>query len=158
MRKAILFLPLLLCGCIFSFKAPVPVEQARAQRSEATSRYVVNSTALIDFAIRMYQQSEYARVDALYMQDILAAKALPDASAAVTKMIDLDAKRDVAKGKVDAQVAKFRAIATKAQTDPIIAMKLDEAISQYEAAGIDASAIPGTVDGILSVLKTFGGK
>lgn len=146
---------LFLTGC---FIDPRPVQDARELRTQAITHYAANSGAMVNFAIAAYQQAEYARVDALYYQDTDAAKQQANAAMAVAKVLELNAKRDQAKAKVDAQVAKLKAIADRAQRDPAIALKLDEAVREYENAGVDITAVPGTVDGILGILKSFGGK
>jgi len=157
--KKVLPLLLLWLACSGCFLTPAPVQQARQQRTAAYAEYAANNSKILDFVIEQYRMAEYARIEALLLQDFEATKKLPSAADAVAKMIELDGKRIIAKGAVDAQIVKLCGSVAKAQTDLAIAAKLDEAIAAYENAGIDASVISGAADTILGILKqNMGGK
>lgn len=160
----LLLMTFTLTGC-FGGRKP-EVNEGADLRKRAYVNVSESKDQIIATIAAGYRDAEYARIDleieraleADYAQVRKNANAfggsipVEQAIEGTKKLIAVREKeRTEARAKVDAALVEMQAIITRANTDLLIANKLNDALEEYDRAGIDVSAATKAVEEIMAL-------
>lgn len=142
------------------------VKEGSDLRKKAYVAVSENKSKIIDAVIAVYREAEYRRIDleinAALEADFAEVRkkaALNGGNVPIDQAIDgakklistREKEREGARAKVDAAILQLQAIVARADTDLLIANKLNDAIESYESAGVDVSAAKRAVEEIMDL-------
>lgn len=147
---------LLSAGCI---ERPDAVSSAATMRRQAMKNYGENMNTIVTSIVDAYRQAERNRIDLLYQADIEAAKTAAAANGgnvnietAIAGMQKMEAKRQSLYAQVETRCAELQAVVKKAGNDLTIALKLDEAVEEWETTGVTVEAASTAVEKIMAII------
>jgi len=171
---AIFILMYALAGC---GPRPKKVTAAAEARNDAVKTYVMNDNAADAFLIEKYKESELKRVDMAYklkMAELKAAlkrdletmakasggvlKFTPEQAASVIEKVEnkktaILLQRDIMMRQVDTVARALYTARERNKINLAIATKLNEAIEDYEGAGVDMTAAQKSIEAIILLLQ-----
>lgn len=156
---------LMLSGC--GKRAPAAKEGADL-RKKAYVAVSENKSKILAVVIEAYRAAEYRSADALIdaaierdFEQVRKNAAANGGNVPVEMAIDgarkllsvREKERADARERVDAVCAQLKAAVEDAETEMLIANKLNDALEEYESSGVDLSAARGAIDEILELVK-----
>lgn len=158
---------MLFSGFVCAPKRPASVEEAAKLRKDAYLAANEGKTEIINAILEVYRKTEYARIDreielaleadfAEVRKNAAATGGVVPVELAIAGTKKLNATRDAEREKfralVDEAILQIKAEIDRADSNVLIANKLNDAIDEYERAGIDTTAAKKAVDEILSIV------
>ena len=162
--------------CFFSFgfiggcgKRPPSVQEGADLRKAAYTATSEGKSEIIEQILVFYREAEFKRIDVEIdraLQDDFAqvrknAQAtggsvpVDQAIEGARKLISTrEIERAGLRAAVDKAITDMRAIVAKAETNMLIANKLNDVVEEYEKAGVDISAAKTAVQEIITLMKT----
>lgn len=172
MRPIILFCMaavFLFCnGFMCNGKRPDSVSEASKLRKKAYLAANESKNEIVKTVVEVYRQAEYKRIDleinAALEEDFAKVKANASATggnipadvaiAGTKRLIDFrDKERAAARKSVDDKLLQIDDIIARADSNILIANKLNDAVEEYESAGVDVTAAGKAIEEILSLVE-----
>lgn len=152
---ALLLLPLA-GGCM----APAAVQQGQAAEAQAWAGYVSNVGRINDLTLSMYEIERRAAVesatkDAMRKVNAAAVDGKLPAAEFAGALEALVSEREKAAAQTATIVKKTRALIDANNLELAKALRLHGAMTDWLAAGIDSSAIPGLIEEAAALYQTF---
>lgn len=151
-------------GCM-SAKAPPEVTEGRALKRNAIQAYAQANDQIVEGILGAYRAQAYDALEQRIKRDIDKAVVAAgktggqvDITQALGFMDSLQSDREAGRTKIDASIQQIRQAMDKGRVNLAIAMKIDEALEQYESAGVDMSAARKAVDDVLQLVGQLTGK
>ena len=159
-------LPMLLLACLgLSFaagcatKPPPEVLEARDFKRKSIQAYAESNDEILDAILAAYRAEAYEHLETKIRGDIATATRNAAASNGQVKIEDaikfmqqVEGDRSTGRARIDAAVAQIRVAMAQARVNLAIGLKVDEALSEYENAGVDMSAARKAVDEIMALV------
>jgi len=149
-------LPLIGAGCM----APATVQQAQQWEEAAWRAYVANTTRITDLTLSLYEAERAARreratedalakVQAEAVDGLLPAAEFADAAKALAQ------ERENADTQTKLVVSRIRELIAANANEAAKALRIHGKMSEWLAAGPDASAIPAMTAEVAGLLQSF---
>ncbi len=143
-------------GCV----APQTIQDAYALEGQAITQYVANGERIDKAWADIYTEARRSDLDyttekvtQLLKDKALAGKLTPDEVAAAVKAVV--ANREKAQADTAKVVVSMQRLQTVNRNEIAKALRLHGTLADWLAAGVDASAIPGMIDEIGTLIQTF---
>lgn len=155
-------------GFMCNAKRPDSVSEASKLRKKAYLAANESKNDIIKTVVEVYREAEYKRIDleinAALEEDFAKVKANAAATggainadvaiAGTKRLIDFrDKERNAARKSVDDKLKQIDDIIARADTNILIANKLNDAVEEYESAGVDVTAAGKAIEEILSLVE-----
>lgn len=159
-------LPLLALACLglaastgCAQKPPPEVLEARDFKRKSIQAYAESNDEILEAILSAYRAEAYEHLETKIRGDIATATRNAAASNGQVKIEDairfmqqVEGDRSTGRAKIDAAVAQIKVAMASARVNLAIGLKVDEALTEYENAGIDMSAARTAIDEIMALV------
>lgn len=159
-------LPMLLLACLgLSFaagcaqKPPPDVLKAQDYKRKSIQAYAESNDEVLNGILEAYRAEAYEHLETKIQADIATAARNAEAAQGQVKlewamafMAKIEGVRADGRKRIDASIETIRKGMAQARVNLAIGLKVDEALSEYENAGVDMSAARKAIDEIMALV------